>query len=826
MLKSTLIDRLSRLPLGRLVALFAVVTLAPLALLAYLSVHMSGDAVRQEVDNRVKATAAVSSVFVQQEMNGLAELVNSYSQRPGLVEALRRPEAPDREAVTVHLGQLKEARAGIATVFVTEPNGKLVDVLPPTPSIVGQDFSYRDWYRGVTATGRPYVSEAYQSAAAGNPRVVAAAAPVRLPGRDGQPGEVIGIVTAAYGIETIQQFVEDFARAQGVRLTVTDQRGVVVATPTASTAALMARREDPRVTAALEGRSGVMNGNGPDGEVLSAYTPVPAIGWTVTAEVPATIATSAVDELRTAVLPIAAVLGLVLLVGLAVLSWTLRQRGRTERRLQQSEERTRSILEAAKDAFVSMDEQGLISDWNDQAEATFGWSRHEALGRDLAGTIVPPEHRQAHRDGLARFLDTGEGPVLNQRVEISALHRDGHTFPVELAVWPVRSGEACTFNAFIQDITDRKAAEEERARVANQQRLLLESSGEGIYGIDTEGRCTFVNRAAAATLGYEPDELVGKNLHQLIHHSHDDGSSYPAAECPSHRTVESGEPHRVDDEVLWRKDGTAVPVEYSSQPLVDDGEIRGAVVVFSDITERRRTALELVTAHQQAIEASRLKSEFLANMSHEIRTPMNGVIGMTGLLLRTDLSDEQREYAETVRRSGEALLTVINDILDFSKIEAGKVALEVIDFDLRAAVEESAELLAERAHEKGLELVVLIQPEVPAAVRGDPGRVRQVLINLVGNAVKFTEEGEVVVRARVARQTGTTVVIHFEVTDTGIGIPADQQESLFESFSQADTSSTRKYGGTGLGLASSQQLTQLMGDQIGLESEVGKGGTC
>jgi PAS domain S-box-containing protein len=374
------------------------------------------------------------------------------------------------------------------------------------------------------------------------------------------------------------------------------------------------------------------------------------------------------------------------------------------------------------------------------------------------------------------------------------------------------------------EIADRERAQNALRESGELVRLLLEGAPEAIYGIDTDGNTTFCNAACVRMLGYATaSELLGKNMHELIHHTKTDGSAYPVIECSIYKAFKTGSDTHVDDEVLWRKDGSSFSIECWSRPIHRADAIIGAVVTFVDVTERRLAEEVLRNAKAAAEEGNRAKSEFLANMSHEIRTPLNGVIGMTDLALGTDLTQEQREYLDTVKLSADSLLGVINDVLDFSKMEAGKSELDVSDFDLRENLDATLRTLALTADQKGLQLKCEMSPDLPKVVTGDPNRLRQIVVNLVGNAIKFTADGEVLVNVEACATGGTTSLLHFTVSDTGIGIPLEKQKRIFESFTQADNTTTRLYGGTGLGLAISKRLVELMGGTIWVESHAGAG---
>jgi len=342
---------------------------------------------------------------------------------------------------------------------------------------------------------------------------------------------------------------------------------------------------------------------------------------------------------------------------------------------------------------------------------------------------------------------------------------------------------------------------------------LVESLPQNILRKDLEGRFTFGNKRFCATLGRSLDEIIGKT----------DFDFFPPELAAKYRqddrrVIETGETLELIEEHRLPT-GEEIYVQVIKTPITDsNGEVIGTQCMFWDVTEKKRAQEELQKAKEAAEAASRAKSEFVANMSHEIRTPMNGIIGMTELVLDTDLSPEQHEYLTMVKASAESLLTIINDILDFSKIEAGKLDLEPVEFNLRDSLDDTLKALAVRAHQKGLELARYIPADVPDLLIGDPIRLRQIIVNLVGNSIKFTEQGEVVVYVETEAQTETEVCLRFAVADTGIGIPIEKQQLIFEAFTQADGSTTRKYGGTGLGLTISSRLVNMMGGQIWVES--------
>ena len=667
--------------------------------------------------------------------------------------------------------------------------------------------------------------------------------------------------------------------------------------------------------------------------------------------------------------------------------------------LRESQEEIRLIIDHALDAIVTIDQEGIITDWNPQAALIFGWAKSEILGEAFGDTLLPLGHQTEQEHQLKHFLETKQQHVVNKRLEIRGLHRQNQEFPMEITMVPLFKQNSYSFCAFIRDITEQKQTEAAlgqetalmqliqqvaiaaneaqsvndafqssldlicafttwpvahvyfrddehtsqlspshlwhldnddefqtfkalteqtvfstgvglpgrvlaqgraawipditqdlnfpRARMAGElgirggfafpvligdtvmsvleffsrsiespnARLLevmeivgtqlgrvlerkrgemareesdarirgiVETAADAIITINETGIIQSYNSAAENVFGYSAQEAIGQNVSCLMPSPHqEEHDGYLRRYLDGQSSTIFGKSREL---IGKRKDGTSFPMELAVSETKVSAR-RTFTGIVRDISNRKQHERELQEAKEHAESAAIAKSQFLATMSHEIRTPMNGVIGMTGLLLETALSSQQQQFAETVRSSGESLLKIINDILDFSKIEAGKLEFEMIPFDLRTSLEESLELLAEAAGKKNLELVGLVNANVPTALQGDPGRLRQIFMNLTGNAIKFTTQGEIIVKISSIEETPNSVTIRVDIHDTGEGIPSDILPKLFRPFSQADSSTTRRHGGTGLGLAICKQLVQQMNGEIGVENRMEGGST-
>jgi len=487
----------------------------------------------------------------------------------------------------------------------------------------------------------------------------------------------------------------------------------------------------------------------------------------------------------------------------------------------------------ARDAGLSHPRQLLGKDdyamgWSEQADLYRTDDRQTMESQSPKLNIVEP---QTSPTGTTIWLNTSKVPLKDHNGEIYGV----------LGVY--------------EDITERKHTERAKEESERRYREMFDLAPVGYHELDDGGRIVRVNNTEVELLGYTVEEMVGRYVWQFLQESESSRDSVLA------KLAGIKKPESKFERNYVRKDGSVVPVLCDDRMLSNaEGRISGIRTTVQDITERKRVetlllqqarelerantrllaakitaeeqaellkeqAKELIAGQGSALEALRLKSDFVAKVSHEIRTPMNGILGMTDVLLETPLTKDQREFLGLIRQSGNELQSLINDILDLSKFEAGKLTLDIVDFDLVTTLENTVELLAPIAEEKNLELSCFVDRRIEAGMRGDPGRIRQVLINLIGNAIKFTEHGEVTVEALMENETDRSVTVCFRVTDTGIGISAENKNTVFQAFSRGSESTMRRHGGTGLGLSITRQLVQLMGGTIEVESIVDRGTT-
>ena len=910
---------------------------------AMLIIAAQANLERGQVQERMQSTSALAQAYVREQTTGLGVLVASYADRSTLRGALeaRRGDKAAEATVIVNLKGLAQSRPDVSATFLTDARGVLLGVHPSKATQLGKSFAFRDWYQGAVKTGGPYVSEAYQSRAVGQPFVVATSSVVRGTPTGGKQGPVIGVVAATHALSNFQQFVDGYAATTGIRLVIIDQRGVMIADgghPIKPGTSLEERR-------AAGGRAITPQG------ALSAKITDPGTGWTVISAVPDEVATGPATSFRRVVLLAAGFLLVLLVGGAGAADWIRHNRRVAQREVREVEERAKTesrraaeeidrffslsldllciantdgyfeklnpawqtvlgydqdelleqpfmnfvhpddlvataaenvaleggaltvafenryrcrdgsykwlrwnvaplpdegrlyavasditdrkhveqasarlaaIVDSSVDAIAGADLQGTVTSWNRGAEQIFGYRPDEIIGQPMNVLAAPEDDSQ--KDLVARVA---LGEVIAP-YEASRVRRDGQLIEVALTTSPVHDpdGTVIGISMIARDISETKRTEE-------ALRAIIATASDGFVCMDPGGLITEWNHRAELLFGWARHEVIGREMAALIipeqhRDAHRDGMR---------RVLGGGEAHildRIIEVSALHRDGREIPVELSVW-RASAGSVDQFSAFVRDITERQQIARDVVSARDQALEASRLKSAFLATMSHEIRTPMNGVIGLTGLLLRGDLGDTQRRYVDGIRVAGNALLDVINDILDFSKIEAGALILDDAAFDLGGLMEEVVGLVSETARSKGVELLGFCDPAVPTLLRGDPARIRQILLNLASNAVKFTDQGEVFVHIRPENVpsrrakdpvTGANKVgVRFEVSDTGIGIDPSDHARLFDPFAQADSSTTRRFGGTGLGLAICRELVEAMGGQIGVESRPNQGST-
>ncbi|HLP58229.1 MAG TPA: PAS domain S-box protein [Candidatus Deferrimicrobium sp.] len=475
-----------------------------------------------------------------------------------------------------------------------------------------------------------------------------------------------------------------------------------------------------------------------------------------------------------------------------------------------SERKFRSITSSIRDAIIMSDEEGKVSFWNKSAERIFGYSAEEIRGKELHNIIIPHGKLFENENNFELLKKTNDENVLEDIIELEVIRKDGSIFPVEITLSVVNIQQRANTVAVIRDITYRKEAERERRILSSA----VEQTSVVIVITNTDGVIEYLNPKFTEITGYSREEVLGKKPNLLRSGIHTE-EFYKAL----WDTITSGKNwcgefcnKKKSGELYWE----------SSQicPIKDSqGRITHFVAFKEDVTARKQMELELVNAQKAAEAASESKSEFLANMSHELRTPMNAIIGMTELVLDTRITEEQQEYLNMLRQASNSLLNLLNDILDLSKIEAGKLILEPTPFNLRELVGETARTQGLEAHQKNLELIYYIDSDIPEQLIGDMSRLRQIIVNLLHNSIKFTEKGEIVLKIEIMEEMpGDKLKLHFLVSDTGIGIPEDKLHAIFEKFFQADNSITRKYGGSGLGLAITASLVGFMEGNIWAES--------
>lgn len=496
------------------------------------------------------------------------------------------------------------------------------------------------------------------------------------------------------------------------------------------------------------------------------------------------------------------------------------QRIQSKTLLEQSEERNRLIMNSALNAIINIDCNGKITFWNSQAEKIFGWKSQEVIGKFLSETIIPSQHKSGHDEGMKRYLNTGDGPVLNKQLELPAINKEGVEFPVEISIIPIKQNNELFFCSFIQDISERKNAENQLKYQEEKYRNIIANMNLGLIEVDNNEIIKYVNQSFLKISGYEMSELIGKNPSKMFVF----GENFEIMQNKqSLRQKGISDIYQIP---IKNKRGELRWWAISGAPNFDDkGNLVGSIGIHLDITEQKQLEIDLENEKLKAEEASKAKEAFLANMSHEIRTPLNAIIGFLRELSKQELTDLQKKYIENSSIASKHLLAIINNILDISKIEAGEMSLEKEDFVIESSIANVITVLYPKAQQKGINLNSKCNSSIASVLKGDALRIEQILFNLVGNSLKFTQKGEININCNLIKDYPNSQEISISISDTGIGMDKEFLNSIFRKFSQEDKEVTRKFGGTGLGMAITKELVQLMKGRIEIESKKNVGTT-
>jgi PAS domain S-box-containing protein len=587
-----------------------------------------------------------------------------------------------------------------------------------------------------------------------------------------------------------------------------------------------------------------MKKSGVNVEGYNDYRGVPVIGaWTWMEEQRLGIATEidtdeAFAPLNTLLFWYLTLLGLLVIsmvAGLFMRSRILK----TRRQTLENQKRLRSLTGIIFDSVVAIDKKGIIQTINPAVEKVFGYSPNEVIGKNVK--ILMPEPYFSEHDGyLDNYLRTGKKKIINMVREVRGLHKNGSTFPMELSVSESTENDKKIFVGVLRDISERKANELAMELANRERNLILNSAGEGIYGLDLEGKTTFVNPTACKMLGYSEEELLGKGQHIVVHHSYPDGTHYPKDKCPIYCTFRDGKDRQESEEVFWKKDGSSFPVEYISKPIFDKGKVVGVVVTFTDITARKNAEKELQHAYNElekriqerthelnqakelAEHHNHTKSEFLSRMSHELRTPMNAILGFAQIMnesRKDPLSDAHKSRLGQILKAGNHLLELINEVLDLARVEAGKITVSLEPINIAELATDVLNAVHPMAEKFNICLIDKITAQSSVHIFADRTRLKQVLLNLLSNGIKYNRKEGSVTLSLEEPKNGT---INILVTDTGMGIPSEKLEKIFVPFDRLGAEGS-EVEGTGIGMTISKKLIELMNGRINVHSTIGKG---